>query len=212
MVETAEQGDDMSMRVTKVLLPIMAVVVLGGAVYGQESDQLRVRKLTGLSNKSRIETPTYSTDVGRGLNDAREWQAITVEYDTAPEWMDELLIQFYVLSVMRDPETKRNAYSLYKTAVRYMDIEQGRGHMAVAFLRPTALLRHGEPVAVAAVFTLEGKIVAEVSDEDAKLPEKWWSNALVTDSAATTVRDGYLIDRNKSPWALINSDDYEVIK
>ena len=202
----------MSTRITRVLLPIIAVVVLGGTAFGQESDQLRVRKLTGLSNKSRVETPTYATDVGTGMNDAREWQAITVTYDTAPEWIVELLILFYVLSVMRDPETKRNAYSLYRTAVRYIDIEQGRNHMAAAFLRPTALLRHGEPVAVAAVFTLEGKIVAEVSDEDTKLPEKWWVNPLVTDSQATTIREGYLIDRGKSPWALINSDDYEVIK
>jgi hypothetical protein len=206
----------MSKRITRALLPITLVLVLVATVRAQEAtsagDKLRVRKLTGLSTKSRVFTPSFSTDVGRGVNRAREWQAVTVTYDTAPEWLDELQIQFFVLSVMRDPETKRNVYSLYRNTVRYIDIEQGRNHMAVVFLRPTALLRHGEPVAVAAVFSLDGKVVEEVSDEETKLPEKWWKNPLVTDSEATTIRDGYLQDRSKSPWALINPDDYEVIK
>ncbi len=206
----------MSTRIIRALLPITLVLVLVATVRAQEAtsagDKLRVRKLTGLSTKSRVFTPSFSTDVGRGVNRAREWQAVTVTYDTAPEWLDELQIQFFVLSVMRDPETKRNVYSLYRNTVRYIDIEQGRNHMAVVFLRPTALLRHGEPVAVAAVFSLDGKVVEEVSDEETKLPEKWWKNPLVTDSEATTIRDGYLLDRSKSPWALINPDDYEVIK
>ncbi len=206
----------MSMRITKTLLHIIMVAAMGGSVLGQDatsaSDKLRVRKLTGLGKKARVFTPSFSTDVGRGVNRAREWQSISVSYDTAPEWIDELLIQFFALGVMRDPETKRNVYSLYKTSVRYIDIEQGRNHTAVAFLRPAAIMRYGNPVAVAAVFNLEGEVVGEVSDEGAKLPEEWWKNPLVTDSDATTVRDGYLLDRAKSPWALINPDDYEVIK
>ena len=112
----------------------------------------------------------------------------------------------------RDPETKQNVYSFYKMAVRYVDIAEGRDHMAIVYLRPAALERYGEPVAVAAVITLEGEVVAEISDEAAKLPANWWKNPLVTDSKATTTRDGYLLDRSKSPWALINTDDYEVIK
>ncbi len=206
----------MSTRITRILLPIIMIAVVGGTVLAQDApraaDKLRVRKLAGLGKKSRVFTPSFTTDVGRGVNRSREWQAVTVTYDTAPEWIDELLIQFFVLSVIRDPETKRNVYSLYRTTVRYIDVEQGRNHTAAVFLRPTALLRHGEPVAVAAVFTLDGEGVAEVSDEGSKLPEKWWQNPLVTDSDAPPVRDGYLLDRAKSPWALINSDDYEVIK
>jgi len=176
------------------------------------SDLLRIRKLTGLGNKACVFTPSFTTDVGRGVNRSREWQSISVTYDTAPEWIDELLIQFFVLGMKPDPETRRNMYSLYKSAVRYVDIEKGRNHMAVAFLRPAALKRYGEPVAVAVVFTVAGKVVGELSDGGMKLPPKWWQNPLVTDSKDLTVREGYLLDRSKSPWALINPDDYEVIK
>jgi hypothetical protein len=203
-------------KFAKQFLYAVAVVAMAGAVFAQgarpASDKLRTRKLIGLGKRARVYTPSFSTDVGRGINAAKEWHAVTVTYDTAPEWIDELLIQFYVLGIMKSPETGRNTYSLYKTAVRYIDIEKGRNHTAVAFLRPAAIKRYGDPIAVAAVFTLDGEVVAELSDESTQLPEKWWRNPLVTDSKDVIVRDGYLMDRSKTPWAVINSDDYEVIK
>ncbi|MBT3194630.1 MAG: hypothetical protein HN341_18955 [Verrucomicrobia bacterium] len=206
----------MSKRFWKTLLPFAVIVAIVTGAVGQvtqpASDKLRVRKLTGLGNKGRVFTPSFSTDMGGGIRPSREWQAFTVTYDTAPEWIDELLIQFHVLGMTVDPETKRNAYSLYKVAVRYMDIEQDRNHMAITYLRPSAIKRYGEAVAIAAIFTLDGAVVAEVSDEGVELPPKWWENPRVIDSPVTTVREGYLLNRKKSPWALINSDDYEVIK
>lgn len=208
----------------KALLSAFMVFSITSLAFGQQaprgasdaaraaSGKLRVGKLVGLGKKARMFTPSYSTDVGRGIQRAKEWRTVLVTYDTAPAWIDELLIQFYVLGMTRDPETNRNVYSFYKMAVRYRDIAEGRDHMARVYLRPAALERYGEPVAVAAVITLEGEVVAEISEEPAKLPADWWKNPLVTDSKATTTRDGYLLDRSKSPWALINTDDYEVIK
>ncbi len=206
----------MNAHISKLMYSVLVVASLSTAAFAQDarpaSDKLRVRKIIGLGSKARVFTPTYTTDVGRGVERAQEWLAVTLTYDTAPEWIDELLIQFHVLAKRPDPKTPKNLYSLYKTAVRYVDIEAGRKHMATTYLRPSAIVRYGEAVAVAAVVTLDGAVVAEVSDESMQLPEKWWKNPLVTDSDATTIRDGYLLDRSKSPWALINTDDYEVIK
>lgn len=210
----------MNRRIFWSLLVIVGGVIMVTSLSAQEArrgadsgrDKLRVGKLMGLGNRSRAYTPTYGTDVGAGLKPAREWQVTTVTYDTAPEWMDGLLIQFYVLGMMRDRETRQNVYSLYKKAVRYRDIRQDRDHMASVFLRPAALERYGEPVAIAAVFSLDGEVVDEISDEDVELPEAWWKNPVVIDSKALTMRDGYLLNRKESPWAVINPDDYEVIK
>jgi hypothetical protein len=208
----------------KALLSAFMVVSITSLAFGQQaprgasdapnagSGKLRVGKLVGLGNKARAFTPSYTTDIGRGIGRAKEWRSVLLTYDTAPEWIDELLIQFYVLGMTRDPKTKQNVYSLYKMAVWYLDIAEGRNHLATVYLRPAALERYGEPVAVAAVVTLDGEVVAEISDESTKLPADWWKNPKVTDSQATTTRDGYLLDRSKSPWALINPDDYEVIK
>jgi hypothetical protein len=221
----AAKRNVMSKYIRKALLSAFMVVSITSLALGQQaprgasealrtgSGKLRLRKLVGLGNKGRIFTPSYTTDVGRGIERSKEWRSVLLTYDTAPEWIDEMLIQFYVLGMTRDPETKRNVYSLYKMAVWYLDIAEGRNHMATVYLRPAALERYGEPVAVAAVVTLDGEVVAEISDESTKLlPADWCNNAKVTDSQATTTRDGYLLDRSKSPWALINPDDYEVIK
>lgn len=175
-------------------------------------DQIRVGRLIGIGPRARAATPIYSTSAGGGVKRAQDWNVVSVTYDTAPEWVDDLLVQFYVLSIKPSPETRQNIYSLYKKAVRYGDIERGRDHRAMTFLRPAAVKRYGEVVACAAVFTLEGKIVDEKSETSVDLPEFWWRNPLVLDSPSLTVREGYLMNRMESPWAMVNPDDYEVIK
>lgn len=195
-------------------LLLLAVVLQ--SVSGQDrpaaAEQLRVQKLTGVGQRSRATTPFYQTSVGSGVKRAQDWHVVFVTYDTAPEWIDDLLVQFFVLSAKLDPETRQNKYSLYKKTVRYGDIERGRNHRAEAFLRPEALKRFGEVVACAAVFTLNGAVVGEPEEKSGTLPETWWRNPLVIDNPALTVRDGYLLNRTESPWAMINADDYEVIK
>ena len=133
-----------------------------------------------------------------------------VTYDTYPEWIDELTFQYFALA-KRKEEGKRQ-YSLFKTVVRYADIQKGRSHFSTAYLHPKALERYGSLAAVAFEIVHEGKVIAEESDEDVKLPETWWKNPLVTESQEVTVHDGYLLDRSQSPFALINIDDYEFIK
>jgi len=196
-----------------------AFVLLGAlleSAFGQqraaEDEVLRIRRITSLGARARAVTPVYQTSAGGGVKRAQDWHVINIMYDTAPEWIDDLLVQFFVLSAKPDPETRQNVYSLYKKTIRYADIEKGRDHRAMAFLRPAALKRFGEVVACAAVFTMDGKVVAEPSEQSVKLPEFWWRNPLVIDSPMLTVREGYLLNRIESPWALINPDDYEVIK
>ena len=175
---------------------------------------LEIRRLKGRDNRDTVETPSYSTSVGRGKNRAKDWQMISVEYDSFPEWIDKLAVHFYVISMKKDEKTRKTVFSYYETLVRYVDIERDRGHLARAFLRPTALERYGEVVGVAVEMSVDGELVAYKSDEIKKagLPLKWWKNPKVLDSESVIARKGYLLDREKSPWAFINIDDYEVIK
>lgn len=175
-------------------------------------DQIKVRRFIGTGPRALATTPFYQTSIGAGAKRAQEWHVVTVNYDSAPEWMDDLLVEFHVLTMIPDSETRRNLYSLYKKTVRYVDIERGKDHRAMAFLRPAAIKRYGKVVASAAILTVEGKVVDEQSETAVDLPEFWWRNPLVIDSPALTVREGYLLNRIESPWALVNPDDYEVIK
>ncbi len=193
---------------------LLVVGVPGVCAQDRSADeQIRIRRITGIGPRARVTTPIYQTSMGGGVKRPQDWHVVSVMYDTAPEWIDDLLVQFFVLSSRPDPETRQNQYSLFQKTVRYGDIERGRDHRALAFLRPAALKRFGDVVACAAVFTLNGRVVAEPSEQSMPtLPESWWRNPLVVDNPALTVREGYLLNRNESPWMLVNPDDYEIIR
>jgi hypothetical protein len=179
---------------------------------GNAMDLVRIRKISGLGNRAVVSTPYYDTSYGAGVKPVREWGMMRVDYDSYPEWIDELTFRYTVITVTV-VEGKR-AYSLYRSAVRYMDIERGRNHTSIMLLRPSALKRYGAVVAVAVEIMHEGKVVAVESDQESKLnfPVQWWNNPQVTENPSVTVRSGYLLDRSKTPFALVNYDDYEAIK
>ena len=41
--------------------------------------------------------------------------------------------------------------------------------------------------------------------------KEWWKDSAVLDNPSVTRRNG-LVDRSKTPFALINIDDYEVVQ
>jgi len=176
-------------------------------------DKLRIRKLDAIGTRSKVDTPVIKSTAPRGTSRAKKWHQISMQYETAPLWIDELTAQVHVMSVTKDPETKKDVYSLFKLVIKYADIEKGRDHKMTAFLRPAAVKRYGEPIAVAIVLSIDGNVVGEISQEaDRRIPKKWWSNPRIVDNANVTVRGGYLLNRSETPWAMINYDDYEVIK
>lgn len=177
-------------------------------------EQIRIRRVIGLGSRARATTPVYQSSVGAGVQRPRDWHVISIIYDSAPEWLDDLQVRFYVLSMRQDRETRQNLYSLFQQTVRYGDIERGRDRRAMAFLRPAALRRFGDVVAWAAVVSIDGTVVAEPGEVEraVTLPETWWRSPLVLDNPALTIRDGYLLDRSETPWAFINPDDYEHIR
>jgi len=214
----------MSARRAAVVTVTLFLMLLNGAARAQvrrnvpvpapgaaaPADVLGIRTFSGLGGSSLVRTPEYDTSVARGVQRAREWFQIKVAFDTAPEWMDELTVQYFVLTGKR--EEGNLAYSLFTTIVRYSDVQEGRNHLVAAYLHPKALLRYGEVAAAAVVFRYEGAVVGSTSEESIRLPEQWWSNPRVVESEEVTRREGYLMDRSESPFALINIDDYEFVK
>lgn len=180
---------------------------------------LTIKKVYGVGNRAKILTPTYTTSIPRGVNPARTWGKIEVLYETnrtKDDWIDELTFHYYALA--RTVDKGKPAYSFYKVNVHYVDIQAGARpilHRSVVYLRPTAILRYGELEAVAVEIRHAGEVIAAATDisPGAKLPSgEWWTNPVVTESPITTLRTGYLLDREHSPFALVNIDDYEVIK
>jgi len=173
-------------------------------------ETVRIRQLHGLGRRGRVQTPAFQTSVGRSATRPRDWVEVRVVYDTAPEWIDELVIEYFVLMV--DQVRDRRVFSLFQTAVRYGDVAAGRGRQGTTYLRPAALQRFGDVVAVAVEISHDGRTAAVETDTSMQLPERWWRNPLVLESPDLTLRDGYLLNRAESPWALVNIDDYEDIR
>jgi hypothetical protein len=66
-------------------------------------------------------------------------------------------------------------------------------------------------VAIAVEISVGGKVVAEDSvEEGLKLGPRWWKDPVIVESKDVTARDGYLLEKARSPFALISIDDYEV--
>ncbi len=178
----------------------------GKTAAGDTADILRLRKLSGTGAQCLVKTPEYRTVYGYpSVKQPGVWAQITERYDTFPEWIDELTFQFYALS-----KDAKGEYSLYKNTVRYADIEKGKEHSATMYVRPTTLKRYGPIVAVAVEISVGGKIIAEDADmaRDEKIAKDWWKK----DLTKVVTREGCLLDRSQSPFALINIDDYEVIR
>ena len=188
----------------------------GGRRGGEQEERperiIRVRSLEGLGSRANVRTPEFDarTNITRGTKPQQDWVRIRLEYDTYPDWIDELTMRFHALALTT--EDRRRSYSLYTKTVRYGDIEQGRSHYATAFLLPVAVKRFGDVVAVAVEVVYEGEVIAAETDTSIDMPERWWENKTVTESEGVTPRSGYLLNRQESPFALINIDDHEVIK
>ncbi len=179
----------------------------GGSGKGSSQQVLRIKSL----GNSAVKTPEYSTTVQRGKGIAKEWQQIEVIYDTAPEWIDNLVFQYYVMAGTKGADGEP-AFSLYKNSVRYVDIEKGNDHKSTVFLNPNAIKRYGTVVAVAVEIVYNGTVVEDKSKETIKLRDKWWKDPSVVENKNVTVRDGYLLDRAHTPFAFVNIDDNEVIQ
>lgn len=172
---------------------------------GRGAAVLRIHQLTGYGPRSLMRSPDSSGGGSRNRN-VREWVEMTVQYDTDPEWLDEVAFTFYALLKNR----ATGDYSLLKGVVTYMDVARGRAHQGVAYIRPNALARLGDVVGVAVEAQVKGEVVSSYSEgklgPNVKLPQDWWLNPKLAP------KEGYIVDKSRTPFALVNFDDYEATK
>jgi hypothetical protein len=197
--------------VTTSIVGAWIAAALAGAAWGQArtsadvksgGDIVRVRDIAGIGNRSLVDTP----DASRGRTPPGRWAQIAVDFDTEPEWIDELTFQYCVLCYRKT--VKAEEYVLLKGLLYHTDIPKGRGHLSVMYVRPRTLLRYGDVVGVAVTVLHQGEQVAVKSDTlpKLKLPAEWWKHQ------GLTVKEGYLLSKAQTPFALTAYDDYEPAK
>lgn len=187
-----------------------------GGAAAEKADSVKITRLAPPGKTSMVRTPEFNFSVQNTMpkvtRKPREWALFEVKYETSAKWMDELKFDYHVMTKGKNEEGK-DAFSYYTASLRYVDIPKGE-HMSCVAIPPSLVERYGEPVAVALEITgKDGTLLASDSPAGGpvNLPKEWWKNSQVLDNPNVTRRNG-LIDRSKTPFALINSDDYEVVQ
>ncbi len=168
---------------------------------------LRIKDMAKPGKESLVASPEIDGRVkssGRTVRN-RRWAALEVFYETAPEWIDEISISFYVLC----QNAKTKEYHFFQTAVSYLDIEKGN-HVATAMLPPSAVARYGEPISYGVEISVAGEKVAMKSADIGG--EAWWAASLDKLGDRVTRHAGYLKDRSLTPFGVTHVDEYEAVR
>jgi hypothetical protein len=150
----------------------------------------------------QLETPLFSVRGPNQQTPREKWVRIFAEFDAEPEWTDDLTFNFY-LGVRGKAETAP-PLSLFKGAVTYVNVPQGRRHMAEVFVHPVMLERFGEPGPVALEVRQGGRLIAQTGKPEPSTP--WWNDP------RAIPQEGALLDRGRSPYALLDLETQLMIK
>ncbi|MBP5227567.1 MAG: hypothetical protein J6336_09300 [Kiritimatiellae bacterium] len=187
----------------------------GAAANAADADgKVKIERFPAPGKAAMIRTPEFNVNVS-GLQPAlsskkREWALFEIKYSTAAKWTDELAFTYHVLTSGKDDKGKAS-FSYFTTTVRYIDIPKG-DHMSCVALPPSLVERYGTPVALALEIVGKNDLLESRSETSGiTLGKEWWKDSKVMDNPQLTRRNG-LLDRSKTPFALINPNDYEVIQ
>ncbi len=174
---------------------------------------VKIERFPAPGKASMVRSPEFNVNAN-GLQPPlsarkREWALFEIKYSTSAKWMDELSFTYHVLTKGKD-EKGADAFNYFTTTVRYVDIPKGE-HMSAVALPPSTVERHGAPVALALEIVGDSNVLDSKSESAMSLPKEWWKDSKVMDDQRMHRRSG-LVDRSKTPFALINPNDYEVVQ
>ena len=177
------------------IMAVIGVVGVPESVAQQDSDIIRIRRLEG----ETVRTPQYQVSgVGRSRRQ-RQWLQIRTEFETRPDWIDELTFTYHVVLHNRRPEPGQQEYTLFRGESAYVNIARTRDGQSVVYLHPSTVERYGDLFRVGVVISSEGRTLAMESSPSGE--GRWWEQL--------RPRSGYVLNRLQTPFAMINADDYE---
>ncbi len=159
------------------------------------SDVLRIRRLEG----DLVRAPQYQVRGGQSAQRQRQWLQVRTEFQTAPEWIDEVTFTYYIVLRNRRPAEGEQEFNLFRGESSYINVARSRDGQSTVFLHPSTVERFGELFRVGVVVTSQGRVLAMESSPSAD--GRWWEQL--------TPRSGLVLTRRHTPFAMINFDDFE---
>jgi hypothetical protein len=149
-----------------------------------------------------VSAPDYRSVINgtgpRSNNLSDKWLRIETEFDSTPEWADDVQVKYYVL-LGSGKDTR-----MFTGDVTYVNVEKGIRHVSAMFVHPNTVQRYGNGnmQAVAVQIFHKGQMIDQ--DSAPASHERWWENY--------TPVSGYLLTPQQTPWSIISYDRYEALK
>jgi len=191
---------------------ILVLLGFSAPLFAQEIP-LRITGVTADLQKGPG-TPVYQVSASnmRVQNRSRmNWFRIQAVYETLPEYIDELEVEFYAATRPRELKKTETPPDYYKTrlfnlTIPYIDIAAG-SHICEAYIHPKIIERYsdGKNLQWAVVFKYKGQPVAFESSLGER-GRDWWNQI------DALPMEGLMLDRTQTPFTFVNFEEYEVIR
>jgi hypothetical protein len=181
----------------------VAILIPALLTFAQDSDNPNGPPFKiDVIRQSLVMPPDYSAAVsGTGTRSTAlgdRWLKIETEFDSAPQWADDVQLKYYVL--LSDGRDLR----LFVGDVTYVNVSRGLHHYSAMFMHPNTIQRYGngQVQAVAVQLFYKGQPI----DVSANPPthERWWD--------AYQPTSGFLLSPQQTPWSVMSFGRYEELK
>jgi hypothetical protein len=133
----------------------------------------------------------------RSTSANQNWLQIETEFDSAPDWADDVQFKYYVVLGRGE-----NARSLVGE-ITYVNIARGAQHYSAMYVHPNTLQRYGnangQVEAVAVQLFYKGRLIDQASYPPSD--DRWWERL--------TPISGFVLPPRETPWAVFAYDRYE---
>lgn len=220
------------------LLPAVLLLASTGLALAQQPAQIDWTKAVPeasfkaprLGNDSAwlLKTPRIA---GNSTHKEQQWGVFDYTFDTLAPWTDNVVVNYYILldsERVKDKEKDMPRFTFMQLTMRYGDIPKGKDHRVSAVVLPVALQRYGFITALGFEMQVQDRPVyadqqfatgsvllptmKKALENNPKTKVKWWEIPNIVNNPQTFKREGYLLDRSKTPFSVVAVDDYLMSK
>ena len=141
----------------------------------------------------------------QGMSSAQKWVILEVEFETSPDWVDEVTFEMFLLI-----QNGNQQFNIQGVGV-YQDIEKGPSHKIALYLAPQTYKRYSGVATqqaikdVAVKITYQGAVVDTYSDKlRRRNTQRWWETVAPQRAILRTLKD--------TPWFALYYGYYEQLK
>ena len=169
------------------------------AVFSQSSALFEIRNI----RQQPVNAPTYGGAGelgGRPPTLWQQWLKIEVQFDSKPEWADDVQVKYYVLL------TDQGNSKYFSGEITHMNVARGQ-HYSAMFMQPNSVKRYsnGQYAVVTARVFYNGAVVSTRTEAQGKsVPASWWEKY--------TPIMGCLLPPQETPWAPVADERFEAVK